>query len=210
LVCLPGLLKSGAVLKKGEAGVVLKKSEADFVKKTESSSGEVPNNSSILNCNSYDACKSKTDRFKDTCDPDYSRFTSEAISRVPEFTFNNMHGSIRDIDSIEARIFQSKPNIGAIDKVKMNINGPWTTKDVWESGGWEIGSSEYLTWQKYENRWSENRKFLMSMSHLPWTEQIRFKKVFDLSLVSKNGRNSKKTATGSDDNSLGTGEKKFW
>ncbi len=180
-------------------------------KKPETGSTEVPNHSlTILNCNSYDACKSKTDRFNDTCDEEYSRFTSEAISRVPEFTFNNMHGSIRDIDSLEARIFQSKPNMGAIDKVKMNVNGPWTTKDVWESGGWEIGSSEYLTWQKYENRWSESRRFLMSMSHLPWTEQIRFKKVFDNSLQQKNGRGKKSAATSSDDTASLFAEKKFW
>ena len=122
-----------------------------------------------------------------------------------------MHGSIRDIDSVEANIFNSKPNMGAIDKVKMNVNGPWTTKEVWESGGWEIGSSEYLTWQKYENRWSENRRFLMSMSHLPWTEQIRFKKVFDLSLQSKNGRGKKSAASsGSDEAPSVVAEKKFW
>jgi hypothetical protein len=100
--------------------------------------------------------------------------------------------------------------MGAIDKVKMNINGPWTTKDVWESGGWEIGSSEYLTWQKYENRWSETRRFLMSMSHLPWTEQIRFKKVFDASLQLKNGRNKKSSVTSTDESTSLFAEKKFW
>jgi hypothetical protein len=50
------------------------------------------------------------------------------------------------------------------------------------------------------------RRFLMSMSHLPWTEQIRFKKVFDLSLQQKNGRNKKPEEAPS-----GLfGEKKFW
>jgi hypothetical protein len=140
-------------------------------RKTET--GEVSSHGSILHCNSYAACKSKTERFNDVCDDEYSRVTSEAISRVPEFTFNNMHGSIGHIDSADAKVFRSRSNMCAVDRVRMNVSGPWTTKEVWESGGWEIGASEYLTWQKYENRWSENRRFLMSMSHLPWTEQIR-------------------------------------
>lgn len=114
--------------------------------------GELTSHGSILNCNSYDACKSRTDRFNDVCDEEYSRFTSDAISRVPEFTFNNMHGTVSHIGSSDAKVFRSKPNLSAIDKVKMNIGGAWTTKEVWESGGWEIGNTEYLTWQKYENR----------------------------------------------------------
>lgn len=117
-----------------------------------------------------------------------------------------MHGTVAHIGSIDAKVFRSKPNMSAVDRVRMNISGPWTTKEVWESGGWEIGNSEYLTWQKYENRWSENRRFLMSMAHLPWTEQIRFKRVFDLSLQQKNGR-VKKTE---DAQPGGFAEKKFW
>lgn len=124
-------------------------------------------------------------RFGEPCDKDYSVYVSDAIKNVPECTFNNMHGTVHHVDSVDGGIFRSKPDMGTIDKVKMNISGQWSTKDVWESGGWEIGT-DHLTWQKYESRWNtENRRFLQSMSHLPWPEQRRFKQVFDQSLSSK-------------------------
>ncbi len=81
---------------------------------------------------------------------------------------------------------RSKLNLNDTEKYKMNINSPWTTKEVWESGGgWELSDKDYLSWHKYENRWSDSRRFLMSMSHLPWSEQIKFKKVFDLAVSTK-------------------------
>jgi len=81
---------------------------------------------------------------------------------------------------------RSKINLNETEKFKMNINTPWTTKEVWESGGgWELSDRDYLSWHKYENRWSDSRRFLMSMSHLPWSEQIKFKKVFDLAVSTK-------------------------
>ena len=33
--------------------------------------------------------------------------------------------------------------------VKLNYSGPWSVKDVWESGGWEPRPDQ-LSWQKYE------------------------------------------------------------
>jgi hypothetical protein len=120
-------------------------------------------------------------RFNEVCDPEYSSYVSNAIQNVPECTFNNMHGTIRDINSLDGEAFTAKDgNLGALDKVKMNVSGFWSTKDVWESGGWEIGN-DHLTWQKYESRWScSNRKFLQNMSHLSWPEQKQFKFVYDV------------------------------
>lgn len=46
----------------------------------------------------------------------------------------------------------------------------------------------------------------MGMSRLPWTEQIRFKKIFDLSLQQKSVKNKKSEEA----TSGGIGEKKVW
>jgi hypothetical protein len=59
---------------------------------------------------------------------------SDIFDRIPEFTFNNMHGTVGHIGSTDAKIFRSKPNMSAVDKVRMNFSGAWTTKEVWESG----------------------------------------------------------------------------
>lgn len=67
---------------------------------------DVTNHGSILTCNSYNACKSKTNRFDDSCDTEYSKFTSEAPGRIPEVTFNGMHGKIDHIESKDAQIFR--------------------------------------------------------------------------------------------------------
>ena len=55
---------------------------------------------------------------------------------VPETTFNNMHGTLDHIASLDAIEYQSK-NMGTIDKVKMNVSGSWSRSEVWESG-WEV------------------------------------------------------------------------
>jgi len=123
---------------------------------------------------------------------EYSSFVSSAIKVVPETSFNNLHGTLEDIHSVEAVDFRLKGGLaalGAVDKVRLNFSPEWTTKDVWTSGGWEIGTSP-LSWHKYEGAGSESRPFLAAMSSLHWSEQRRFKDVFDKSLMAKGRKKS--------------------
>ena len=124
--------------------------------------------------------------------PDYSSFLSNAIRAVPECTFNHMHGTIKDLLTQDGTHFRSKPSLATLEKVRMNISGPWTTKDVWESGGgWEIGRDP-LSWHKYESGWSDKRPFLEGISRLNWPTQRAFKQVFDgaVAAASKGARAS--------------------
>ena len=41
-------------------------------------------------------------------DEDYKTCLNNALDSVPEVTFNNMHGTIRDIGSLDAQEYQSK------------------------------------------------------------------------------------------------------
>ena len=63
---------------------------------------------------------------------------------VPETTFNNMHGTIRDIYSSDGQLYQSKEGkMGTVDKVKLNVSEFWSRKNVWESG-WEPTNNWYV------------------------------------------------------------------
>eukprot|EP00095_Tigriopus_kingsejongensis_P012720 maker-scaffold43_size480169-snap-gene-1.18 protein:Tk12720 transcript:maker-scaffold43_size480169-snap-gene-1.18-mRNA-1 annotation:"PREDICTED: uncharacterized protein LOC100574986 isoform X3" len=121
-------------------------------------------------------------------DHDFVRYMSESIHAVPETTFNSLHGTIHHIDSLNGLYFRSKASIGTLERVKMNINAPWTTKDVWGSGsGWEI-SRNILSWHKFESAQSPNRKFLHALSTFSWHEQHMFKVIFDQSLAKNRAR----------------------
>ncbi len=74
--------------------------------------------------------------------------------------------------------------MGALEKVRLNVSDPWTTKDVWEYGAWEV-SKKPLSWHRYEDVWTEVRRFHERMSFLPWPVQQRFKDVYDNCVDSK-------------------------
>ena len=99
-------------------------------------------------------------------DADLKTCLTNALDSVPEVTFNNMHGTIKDIGSLDAQEFQSK-TLGTVEKVKMNVSEKWTRKDVWESG-WE-SSNHVLNWHKYQST-----EFLQQMASVSWSEQRLF------------------------------------
>ena len=103
-------------------------------------------------------------------DADLNTCLVNALDSVPEVTFNNMHGTIRDIGSLDAQEFQAK-TLGTVEKVKMNVSEKWTRKDVWESG-WE-SSNRVLNWQKYQSI-----EFLQQMASVSWSEQRLFQVIF--------------------------------
>ena len=106
-------------------------------------------------------------------DADLNMCLVNALDSVPEVTFNNMHGTIKDIGSVDAQEFQAK-TLGTVEKVKMNVSEKWTRKDVWESG-WE-SSNRVLNWQKYQGT-----EFLQQMASVSWSEQRLFQ-VFSFSI----------------------------
>ena len=105
-------------------------------------------------------------------DADLNTCLVNALDSVPEVTFNNMHGTIKDIGSVDAQEFQAK-TLGTVEKVKMNVSEKWTRKDVWESG-WE-SSNRVLNWQKYQSI-----EFLQQMASVSWSEQRLFQVTFTL------------------------------
>ncbi|TRY79698.1 hypothetical protein TCAL_08328 [Tigriopus californicus] len=131
-------------------------------------------------------------------DHDFADYMSNSIRAVPETTFNNLHGTINHIDSQDGLYLRSKTAVGTLEKVKMNMNGSWTTRDVWGCGGWEI-SRNLLSWHKFENAQSENRKFLQGLSSFPWSEQQKMKVAFDQALTKNRSR--KRTLSCSDSES---------
>jgi len=104
-------------------------------------------------------------------DADLKTCLTNALDSVPEVTFNNMHGTIKDIGSLDAQEFQSK-TLGTVEKVKMNVSEKWTRKDVWESG-WE-SSNHVLNWHKYQST-----EFLQQMASVSWSEQRLFQDAFN-------------------------------
>lgn len=103
-------------------------------------------------------------------DPELHDFVANALTQVPEVTFNNMHGTIHHISSVDGQLFQSKsPALGAVEKVKLNLSEAWSKNDVWESG-WEH-THEPLHWHRYN--------CLSKMSHLSWAQQTLFKDAYD-------------------------------
>ena len=97
-------------------------------------------------------------------------FVSNATVQVPEVTFNNMHGTIQHISTLDGDLFRSR-NLGTVDKVKLNLSESWSKKEVWESG-WEP-TPDQLSWQKY------NEKCLNHMSKISWSQQRTFKDCYD-------------------------------
>ena len=74
---------------------------------------------------------------------------------VPETTFNNMHGKLKDVRSVDGQMWQitlrkredsPKPLQRSTKKssngeFKMNVSGWWSKDDVWGTSGWEVSSS---------------------------------------------------------------------
>ena len=56
--------------------------------------------------------------------PDYCDFISASHRRVPETTFNNMHGTLANVGTSDATAWRSKPNMGALEKVG-NLKYNW-------------------------------------------------------------------------------------
>ena len=117
----------------------------------------------------------------------FMELVSNAIDSVPETTFNNMHGTIRDINSPEGLYYQVKNgNLGAVEKVKLNISENWTRKNVWESG-WEPTNNR-LSWRKYDMD-LKSQQCLLKMSTLSWPQQKIFKEAYDKLKVSNTANN---------------------
>ena len=113
-------------------------------------------------------------------DSGFSQYITDSTKTIPETTFNNMHGTLTDIGSLDGHSYRSKPNMGAVEKVKLNVSGAWTSKDVWESSsGWEIGANgDALSWKRFESQDPE-REFIQHLSLLSWPEQKTFRSAFD-------------------------------
>lgn len=101
-------------------------------------------------------------------DPELDDFVANALTSVPEVTFNNMHGTIHHISSLDGQVVASK-TMGTLEKVKLNLSESWSKNDVWESG-WEH-SVEPLHWHRYN--------CLSKMSSMSWAQQQLFKDAYD-------------------------------
>jgi hypothetical protein len=131
----------------------------------------------------------------------FSNYYDSIEQVVPETTFNNMHGKLRDINSVDGQTWKSflekrmennsyrtKSKISK-DEFKLNVSGWWTKEDVWGSSGWEVRSNivgtlhnygkSALSWKKYETSRKSYNAFLQHLSQLTWPEQTKFKEVFD-------------------------------
>ena len=126
-------------------------------------------------------------RMKEECSPDLAKFVANAVRQVPETTFNNMHGRLKDIGTEDGKLYLAKNGqMGTVEKVKMNVSEVWTSKEVYESG-WEVAANDSLRWQKYDQQQPQleqsqdhpHHKVLMKMSHLSWSEQRQFQNVFN-------------------------------
>ena len=122
---------------------------------------------------------------------------------VPETTFNNMHGKLKDVRSVDGQMWQitlrkredsPKPLQRSTKKssnceFKMNVSGWWSKDDVWGTSGWEVSSkikgtlATYgkirLSWQEYNVAEKSSTLFLQHLAQMTWPEQSRFKAVFD-------------------------------
>ena len=162
------------------------------------------------------------------CDDTFSNYYDSIEQIVPETTFNNMHGKLRDLKSVDGELWKSllenriKNNSSRTksknskDEIKLNVSGWWSKDDVWGSSGWEVRSNiigtlqsygkSALSWKKYETSGKSYNTFLQHLSQLTWPEQTKFKSVFDKYVKAP----PKKTLNpNSEDNSKGTGNSKF-
>jgi len=77
-----------------------------------------------------------------------SQYVTESVVKVPETTFNNMHGKLNHIKTEDAQKYADNcPN--ALGLVRMNYSGDWSVKDVWETANW-MPKDGQLSWQSYE------------------------------------------------------------
>ncbi len=129
------------------------------------------------------------DSVDSTCCEEYASFVSESNQRVPETTFNQLVGKLDAIESLDAvhyrfSVSNSGNSLSAVEKVRLNLSGWWSTKDVWESGaGWEPGRDP-LTWRRYDQPGGGGSSclFLHRLSSLQWSVQKTFRDAWDKSL----------------------------
>ena len=107
--------------------------------------------------------------------PSLSDFISDSVRSVPETVFNNMHGTINDLNSTHGKMWRSKPSMGTVDRVKLNVSGTWSMREVWEMTSWEV-TNESLTWKRFED---DKKLFVQHLAQLSWPEQIKFKSCFE-------------------------------
>jgi hypothetical protein len=102
-------------------------------------------------------------------------------------TFNNLHGTLKDVDTFDGLYYRSRRSeMGALEKVKLNMSEPWTTKDVWEYGAWEV-CKKPLSWHrcvhtcqvKYQSYFAPGKglKFCTTFYRLLITPACRFNHV---------------------------------
>ena len=137
---------------------------------------------------------------------EFSKYYGSVEKFVPETTFNNMHGKIHDLESVDGQIWKaisekrmentchrSKKKVPA-NEFKLNISGWWSKDDVWGTGGWNVspkisgtlstyGKNE-LSWKKYDISERSFTLFLQHLAQLTWPEQRKFKDIFDKFLKS--------------------------
>ena len=132
---------------------------------------------------------------------EFSDYYNSIQRLVPETTFNNMHGKIHDIESVDGGVWKSilekkKPiqsnrnnQKHRKDEIKLNFSPWWTKDDVWGSSGWEVSSNivgtldsygkVHLSWKAYETNERSYSIFLQHLSQLHWPEQSKFQNIFD-------------------------------
>ena len=150
----------------------------------------------------------ETEEFND----EYSKYFNSAERIVPETTFNNMHGRLCHLNSVDGKtwnsILEERSNQNNSNRSRkknekvdfmLNVSGWWTKEDVWGTSGWEVRSNiagtldsygkSKLSWKKYEAPAKSYNTFLQHLSQLTWPEQSKFKEVFDKYLQTHTRKN---------------------
>ena len=152
----------------------------------------------------------------DELNEEFSDYYNSIQRLVPETTFNNMHGKIHHIESVDGRLWKSileKKNPVQSNRnnqkhrkeeIKLNFSPWWTKDDVWGSSGWEVSPNivgtldsygkVHLSWNAYGTNERSYSLFLQHLSQLHWPEQSKFQNIFDKYLKTqvpkKNARQS--------------------
>ncbi|CAB4057612.1 unnamed protein product [Lepeophtheirus salmonis] len=85
---------------------------------------------------------SKTSTFLDN-------YLQNAIKVIPESSFNNLHGTIYHINSVDGYFLKTNPKIRTVNKVKLNLSGSWKFEEVWKGGWDETFIENSLSWKTF-------------------------------------------------------------
>ncbi|XP_040577853.1 uncharacterized protein [Lepeophtheirus salmonis] len=107
-------------------------------------------------------------------------YLQNAIKVIPESSFNNLHGTIYHINSVDGYFLKTNPKIRTVNKVKLNLSGSWKFEEVWKGGWDETFIENSLSWKTFGDI-----NFLKNMSVFSWNEQIILKKHFKKWLSSR-------------------------